>query len=439
MHLKHKYLHFILISLIIILLSSCSRLPKNPSSQNKTILVVKTDLINSSKYNVQTRFKFKINSKSGALDEFWLTPSGSLSIIKSLDVGSYTINGYESAPVATSSKGNQKHNMSGSFDLGYGQITILEKKISYKQEPYGSGGWKANWNIKSLSYTEKQKIISELRKDENFNKWSMYKNIASVGSGKIVDSSITEPQGWCSKENWNNTYYNPSEENLNLFISRCRDVNNEYRKEAVVKLNRLKEISKKVMLCSESKLIQAGDNDDKIEDFIEKCNTPSNRFYKTAVNKLKELQKVEPLKISVVQNDPKSINEAIILPIGILGNISETKQTIIYNKFLDVVSNDYDLISQEEYEKAEEEAFQQLDYEECTEDQCIRLIQEFLQVENLFKIQLVNDEEDIQVSLTFIDLDKKLVKTDFCEGCKTSELIGMINSLYQELQQKRRK
>ena len=84
------------------------------------------------------------------------------------------------------------------------------------------------------------------------------------------------------------------------------------------------------------------------------------------------------------------------------------KQTIIYNKFLDVVSNDYDLVSQEEYEKAEEEAFQQLDYEECTEDQCIRLIQEFLQVENLFKIQLVKDEEDTQVSLSFIDLDKKI-------------------------------
>ena len=38
--------------------------------------------------------------------------------------------------------------MSGSFDLGYGQITILDRKLSYKQEPYDNGGWKANWNIK---------------------------------------------------------------------------------------------------------------------------------------------------------------------------------------------------------------------------------------------------------------------------------------------------
>ena len=436
MHLKHKYLHFIPISLIIILISSCSRLPKNPSSQNKTILVVKTDLINSSKHNVQTRFKFKINSNYGALDEFWITPSGSISIIKSLDVGSYTINGYESAPVATSSKGNQKHNMSGSFDLGYGQITILDKKLSYKQEPYGNGGWKANWNIKSLSYTEKQRIVSELRKDENFNKWSMYKNIASVGSGKIVDSSTNEPTGFCSKKYWEFAKFNPSKQNLNNFINNCKDKDSKYRLEAIAKYKFLHENNKTDLNCSESSLIKAGDNDNKIKEFIDKCNTPTNRFYKTAVNKLKELQKVEPLKI-VVQNDPKSINEAIILPIGILGNISETKQTIIYNKFLDVVSNDYDLISQEEYEKAEEEAFQELDYDECTEDQCIRLIQEFLQVENFFKIQLVNDEGDIQVSLTFIDLDKKLVKTDFCEDCKTSELIGMINSLYQDLQQKR--
>ena len=54
---------------------------------------------------------------------------------------------------------------------------------------------------------------------------------------------------------------------------------------------------------------------------------------------------------------------------------------IITNKFIDDLSSDYDLVSQEEYEKAEEQAFQELDYEECTEDQCIMLIQEMLQVD----------------------------------------------------------
>ena len=104
---------------------------------------------------------------------------------------------------------------------------------------------------------------------------------------------------------------------------------------------------------------------------------------------------------------------------------------------MEVVSNDFDLISQEEYERAEEEAFQELDYEECTEDQCIKMIQEILQVENMYKIQLVKDENDIQVSLTYTDLDKKLVKTNFCEDCKTYSLIKMINKLYLDLGKKR--
>ena len=147
--------------------------------------------------------------------------------------------------------------------------------------------------------------------------------------------------------------------------------------------------------------------------------------------------KIEGPKIEVIKKDKSEIEQAVVLPIGVLGEISENKKTIIHNKFMDVISNDFDLISQEEYERAEEEAFQELDYEECTEDQCIKMIQEILQVENMYKIQLVKDEGDIQVILTYIDLDKKLVKTDFCEDCKTSDLIKMINKLYLDLRKKR--
>jgi len=154
-------------------------------------------------------------------------------------------------------------------------------------------------------------------------------------------------------------------------------------------------------------------------------------------DKIEIEQAIEEPKIEVIKKDKIEIEQAVVLPIGVLGEISETKKTIINNKFMEVISNDFDLISQEEYERAEEEAFQELDYEECTEDQCIKMIQEILQVENMYKIQLVKDGNDIQVSLTYIDLDKKLVQTDFCEDCKTSALIKMINQLYLDLGEKR--
>ena len=131
-----------------------------------------------------------------------------------------------------------------------------------------------------------------------------------------------------------------------------------------------------------------------------------------------------------------SKGKAVVIPIGTIGNIKESQKLIITNKFLDELSSDYDIVPQDEYEKAEEKAFQELEYEECTVEQCIRLIQEMLQVENMFKLELIREDRDTQVSLTLIDVDKKLVKTDFCENCKTSDLIKVVSKLYKDLKDK---
>ena len=160
-------------------------------------------------------------------------------------------------------------------------------------------------------------------------------------------------------------------------------------------------------------------------------NLPS-RYYQ-----FNPLQKKVESKAVVQKTVKTEFGQAVILPIDVMGNIIDSQKIIIQNKFMEVVSNDFDLISQEEYERAEEEVFQELDYEECTEDQCIKMIQDLLQVENMHKIQLVKDGNDIQVSVTYIDLDKKLVQTDFCENCKTSVLIKIINKLYLDLGKKR--
>ena len=81
-------------------------------------------------------------------------------------------------------------------------------------------------------------------------------------------------------------------------------------------------------------------------------------------------------------------SNAVVLPIVTLGTITVTQKTIIYNELFDVITQDFNVVSQEEYEKAENRAFEELDYEQCTEDQCIKLIQEILQVENMFQLQM---------------------------------------------------
>jgi hypothetical protein len=93
------------------------------------------------------------------------------------------------------------------------------------------------------------------------------------------------------------------------------------------------------------------------------------------------------------------------------------------------------LVPQDKFEEAQEKAFEELDYEECTEDQCIMMIQEILQVENVFSLQIVAEDGDTQLSLTWVSLDEKKVLTDYCEECKTKELNSKIELLVKNLVQ----
>ena len=71
------------------------------------------------------------------------------------------------------------------------------------------------------------------------------------------------------------------------------------------------------------------------------------------------------------------------------------------------------MVPQDKFEEAQEKAFEELEFEECTEDQCIMTIQEILQVENVFSLQLVEEDGDTQLSLTWVGLEEKKVLTDF--------------------------
>ena len=70
-----------------------------------------------------------------------------------------------------------------------------------------------------------------------------------------------------------------------------------------------------------------------------------------------------------------------------------------------------------------------MDYEECTEDQCIMLIQEMLQVEHLFQLEVIAEGKMIQLSLKLATLYEKKNKTDLCENCTTRQLVDRLRQL----------
>ena len=81
--------------------------------------------------------------------------------------------------------------------------------------------------------------------------------------------------------------------------------------------------------------------------------------------------------------------ESIVVPVAVLGEVSDIRRKILQNTLNETTSNKFRIVPQERFEQAQEEAFQQLEYEECSEDQCIMLIQEMLQVEHLFQLEVI--------------------------------------------------
>ncbi|MBF0240693.1 MAG: hypothetical protein HQM12_23590, partial [SAR324 cluster bacterium] len=125
--------------------------------------------------------------------------------------------------------------------------------------------------------------------------------------------------------------------------------------------------------------------------------------------------------------------EAAVSPVSVLGKLSNAQTTILYNKLLEELSQYFVIKSQEQFQQAKENAFDLLDISQCTEDQCIRKIQEILQIENIFTLQLVQNDKDTQLTLSWIKLENKLVESDYCKSCTTLQLNQKISVLVQKI------
>ena len=176
------------------------------------------------------------------------------------------------------------------------------------------------------------------------------------------------------------------------------------------------------------------------EIIISKLNVLVNRKLWTLVNSHNNLDQLNKSnKVGGFEEQTTGLaaidsgNECIILPISTLGNVSDTRKQILQNTLEGKLKTFCKIISQERFEKAQEKAFEELDYEECTEDQCIMLIQEMLQVENAFHLQVIEEDSNTQLSLSWRTLDEKKKETDVCIECGTFQLNDKVGKLVNNL------
>ena len=387
-----RYIVFFLSLLVSTLfLSNCARLPK-PSIQNKTILVVKDELNNTSKFPPQMRLKFNIKSSNGLDGNFYVMPSNGNAIISSLDPGKYTINGYTTHAIGqVNPRKRSTIPLRLKFELKANQITVLNRKVVSKQEPYNTrGGWTFNHKIKNVTSKEKQEVINLLRKDENFSLWSIYVENNYVKKSKVIPKTIIIPNELCSDGN----YYKASKGkklDLSNFLSDCGEIGHYNYQKAYSLLT----------------------------------SKPSLPNPKVSLPKVT----VPTPKITDQSKKPQTI----IIPTGSLGEMTEKRIKILEKKLESKLDDYFSIVPKDLYEEAENQVWDELDSDECTVEQCNMMIREFLQVENSFQMNLIVDEGDTQISITWNDQDQKRVEEDYCEGCGTRELRKMIGGLVEKL------
>ena len=116
-----------------------------------------------------------------------------------------------------------------------------------------------------------------------------------------------------------------------------------------------------------------------------------------------------------------------------MGDVSDTRKQILENTLTDELKKHFRIVPQEKYEQVLEQVFEELEYEECSEDTCIMRIQEMLQVENVFNLQIIGEGKDSQLNLKWITLDEKRNETDVCLGCGTFQLNDKVRGLVEKL------
>jgi hypothetical protein len=125
--------------------------------------------------------------------------------------------------------------------------------------------------------------------------------------------------------------------------------------------------------------------------------------------------------------------ETIIIPVSSMGDVSDTRKQILQNTLTNELKKHFRIVPQEKYEQVLEQVFEELEYEECSEDTCIMMVQEMLQVENVFNLQVLGEDKDTQLNLTWRTLVEKKNEEDYCRSCGTYELREMIGGLVEKL------
>ena len=100
----------------------------------------------------------------------------------------------------------------------------------------------------------------------------------------------------------------------------------------------------------------------------------------------------------------------VVLPPTVMGNVSDSRKQILLNTLDEEVSKYFDVSPTTNVSSGELPV-----------------------VEDIFQLQIIEEDGDTQLSLRWMSGNERKVETDYCEGCKTFKLNGKLVGLVKKL------
>ena len=131
---------------------------------------------------------------------------------------------------------------------------------------------------------------------------------------------------------------------------------------------------------------------------------------------------------------------AALLPVSFLG-LPQTQAQFLLNRLQERLSTEFTLVAQSEVADAFDRAVKALPGAECTEENCLALLQQYLRVSLVFNLQVVHDKDAglTQLSLSLTEGRRRTVRTELCESCSLKALLNSLDKVTGTLLLERRR
>ena len=137
-------------------------------------------------------------------------------------------------------------------------------------------------------------------------------------------------------------------------------------------------------------------------------------------------------------------SKAIIGPLSILGEISNSEKKILFNRFREQINRKYHIVSHKILDLISEQGIFSFNIEDCNNSKCVRIILNFLNnlrkkynAEDLFILQIVKGESETQLSLNLASLSTpevtKSIVNESCSKCNIGKLKNSIDFLVNKM------